>query len=96
MLKWILENFRRTSPLFFLVHRELKEGKTTGIEPQLPPTDVVPELPAGLLGLEIPPEVRNVLKVIEIIFINNYFNPMHKKAFLYLTLRSTSYKICHS
>ena len=55
--------------LFFLVHRELKEGKTTSTEPQPPPTDVVPELPAGLLGLEIPPEVRNVLKVIEFIYI---------------------------
>ncbi|XP_030261795.1 YLP motif-containing protein 1-like isoform X1 [Sparus aurata] len=42
--------------------RELKEGKTTSTEPQPPQTDVVPELPAGLLGLEIPPEVRNVLK----------------------------------
>ncbi|XP_073348612.1 uncharacterized protein [Pagrus major] len=41
--------------------RELKEGKTPGTEPQ-PPTDVLPELPAGLLGLEIPPDVRNVLK----------------------------------
>uniref|UniRef100_A0A671V2U8 YLP motif-containing protein 1 n=1 Tax=Sparus aurata TaxID=8175 RepID=A0A671V2U8_SPAAU len=41
--------------------RELKEGKTPGTEPQ-PPTDVLPDLPAGLLGLEIPPDVRNVLK----------------------------------
>uniref|UniRef100_A0A671V5H6 YLP motif-containing protein 1 n=1 Tax=Sparus aurata TaxID=8175 RepID=A0A671V5H6_SPAAU len=64
--------------------RELKEGKTTSTEPQPPQTDVVPELPAGLLGLEIPPEVRNVLKVIEFIFINNYFNPISKRAFLTL------------
>ncbi|XP_041814159.1 YLP motif-containing protein 1-like isoform X2 [Chelmon rostratus] len=42
--------------------RELQEGKTPGSEPQPPPTDILPELPAGLLGLEIPPEVRNVLK----------------------------------
>ncbi|XP_029351945.1 YLP motif-containing protein 1 isoform X2 [Echeneis naucrates] len=42
--------------------RELQEGKTTGNEPQPPPTDIMPELPAGLLGLEIPPDVRNVLK----------------------------------
>ncbi|XP_026197428.1 YLP motif-containing protein 1 isoform X2 [Anabas testudineus] len=44
--------------------RELQEGKTPGpgAEPQPAPTDVLPELPAGLLGLEIPPEVRNVLK----------------------------------
>nr|XP_046229295.1 YLP motif-containing protein 1 isoform X2 [Scatophagus argus] len=42
--------------------RELKEGKTPVTEPQRPPTDILPELPAGLLGLEIPQEVRNVLK----------------------------------
>ncbi|XP_023259238.1 YLP motif-containing protein 1 isoform X2 [Seriola lalandi dorsalis] len=42
--------------------RELQEGKTTGAEPQPAPADVLPELPAGLLGLEIPPDVRNVLK----------------------------------
>ncbi|XP_044026105.1 YLP motif-containing protein 1 isoform X3 [Siniperca chuatsi] len=42
--------------------RELQEGKTPGTEPQPAPTDILPELPAGLLGLEIPPEVRNVLK----------------------------------
>lgn len=47
----------------FLVHRELQEGKTTGTESQPAPADVMAELPAGLLGLEIPPEVRNVLKV---------------------------------
>ena len=46
-----------------VVNRELKEGKTPGTEPQ-PPTDVLPDLPAGLLGLEIPPDVRNVLKVL--------------------------------
>ncbi|TKS76410.1 YLP motif-containing protein 1 [Collichthys lucidus] len=42
--------------------RELQEGKTPATEPQPPATDILPELPAGLLGLEIPPEVRNVLK----------------------------------
>ncbi|XP_028253796.1 YLP motif-containing protein 1 isoform X2 [Parambassis ranga] len=42
--------------------RELQEAKTTSTEPQPAPADPVPELPAGLLGLEIPPEVRNVLK----------------------------------
>ncbi|XP_038583734.1 YLP motif-containing protein 1 isoform X2 [Micropterus salmoides] len=42
--------------------RELQEGKTPGTEPQPAPTDILPELPAGLLGLEIPPEVRNALK----------------------------------
>lgn len=42
----------------------MKEGKTPGTEPQHPPADVVPELPAGLLGLEIPQDIRNVLKVI--------------------------------
>uniref|UniRef100_A0A3Q3H1H1 YLP motif-containing protein 1 n=1 Tax=Labrus bergylta TaxID=56723 RepID=A0A3Q3H1H1_9LABR len=39
--------------------RELQEGKT---EPQPAPADILPELPAGLLGLEIPADVRNVLK----------------------------------
>ncbi|XP_035474079.2 YLP motif-containing protein 1 isoform X2 [Scophthalmus maximus] len=42
--------------------RELQEGKNTGPEPQPAPADILPELPAGLLGLEIPPDVRNVLK----------------------------------
>ncbi|KAM9840266.1 uncharacterized protein ylpm1 [Aulostomus maculatus] len=42
--------------------REMQEGKTLGTEPQPAPTDVLSELPAGLLGLEIPPDVRNVLK----------------------------------
>ncbi|XP_070705299.1 YLP motif-containing protein 1 [Pempheris klunzingeri] len=42
--------------------RELQEGKTSGTESKPAPADVLPELPAGLLGLEIPPEVRNVLK----------------------------------
>nr|XP_020472986.1 YLP motif-containing protein 1 [Monopterus albus] len=42
--------------------RELQEGKTSGTEPQAAPADILPELPAGLLGLEIPPDVRNVLK----------------------------------
>ncbi|CAN9507380.1 unnamed protein product [Ophioblennius macclurei] len=43
--------------------RELQEAKTPGAEPQQSaPSDNLPELPAGLLGLEIPPDVRNVLK----------------------------------
>ncbi|XP_034435076.1 YLP motif-containing protein 1 isoform X3 [Hippoglossus hippoglossus] len=42
--------------------RELQEGKNPGPEPQPAPTDILPDLPAGLLGLEIPPDVRNVLK----------------------------------
>uniref|UniRef100_A0A3P8X404 YLP motif-containing protein 1 n=1 Tax=Cynoglossus semilaevis TaxID=244447 RepID=A0A3P8X404_CYNSE len=40
--------------------REMQEGKTPGPEPQ--PSKTLPELPAGLLGLEIPQDVRNVLK----------------------------------
>lgn len=44
----------------------MQEGKTPGTDPQPAPADVLSELPAGLLGLEIPPDVRNVLKV------NNY------------------------
>ncbi|XP_062293464.1 YLP motif-containing protein 1 [Scomber scombrus] len=42
--------------------REMQEGKTPGTDPQPAPADILPELPAGLLGLEIPPDVRNVLK----------------------------------
>lgn len=42
--------------------RELQEGKTPGTETQPASSDVLPDLPAGLLGLEIPPDVRNVLK----------------------------------
>ncbi|XP_026174613.1 YLP motif-containing protein 1 isoform X2 [Mastacembelus armatus] len=42
--------------------REMQEGKTAATEPQPASTDLIPELPAGLLGLEIPPDVRNVLK----------------------------------
>ena len=38
----------------------MQEGIT---EPQPTPLEAPPELPAGLLGLEIPPEVRNALKV---------------------------------
>lgn len=47
----------------FWVYRELQEGKTAE-QPQPAPADTLPELPAGLLGLEIPADVRNVLKVI--------------------------------
>ncbi|KAM4633124.1 uncharacterized protein ylpm1 isoform 2-T2 [Polymixia lowei] len=42
--------------------REMQEGKTPGTEPQPATPEVTPELPAGLLGLEIPPEVRSALK----------------------------------
>ncbi|XP_061785293.1 uncharacterized protein ylpm1 [Nerophis lumbriciformis] len=42
--------------------RELQEGKPVDVESQPAPTNTLPELPAGLLGLEIPPEVRNALK----------------------------------
>ncbi|XP_029318501.1 YLP motif-containing protein 1 isoform X2 [Cottoperca gobio] len=42
--------------------RELQEGKTPGTAPPPAPSDILPELPAGLLGLEIPADVRNVLK----------------------------------
>lgn len=34
-------------------------------EPQKP-AESVPELPAGLLGLEIPQDIRNVLKVVHL------------------------------
>uniref|UniRef100_A0A3B5AEX1 YLP motif-containing protein 1 n=1 Tax=Stegastes partitus TaxID=144197 RepID=A0A3B5AEX1_9TELE len=42
--------------------RELQEAKTPGTEPQPTPTEMMPELPTGLLNLEIPQDVRNVLK----------------------------------
>ncbi|XP_059211800.1 YLP motif-containing protein 1 isoform X2 [Centropristis striata] len=42
--------------------RELQEGKAPGPESKPTPTDMLPELPAGLLGLEIPADIRNVLK----------------------------------
>uniref|UniRef100_H3DG05 YLP motif-containing protein 1 n=1 Tax=Tetraodon nigroviridis TaxID=99883 RepID=H3DG05_TETNG len=43
--------------------REMKEGKTLAPEPQRPSADILTkQLPAGLLGLEIPPDVRDVLK----------------------------------
>ncbi|XP_032441201.1 YLP motif-containing protein 1 isoform X1 [Xiphophorus hellerii] len=43
--------------------RELQEGKTPSTEKLQPASsDLLPELPAGLLGLEIPADVRNVLK----------------------------------
>lgn len=41
----------------------MQEGKTPGTDPHPAQADIMPELPAGLLGLEIPPDVRNVLKV---------------------------------
>lgn len=41
----------------------MKEGKAPAPEPHAS-ADILPEqLPAGLLGLEIPPDVRDVLKV---------------------------------
>ncbi|XP_072217953.1 uncharacterized protein ylpm1 isoform X2 [Leuresthes tenuis] len=42
--------------------RELQVAKTPSTEPQTATNESLPELPAGLLGLEIPPDVRNVLK----------------------------------
>ncbi|XP_054616961.1 YLP motif-containing protein 1 isoform X2 [Dunckerocampus dactyliophorus] len=42
--------------------REIQEGKPVETESQPAPADILPDLPAGLLGLEIPPEVRNALK----------------------------------
>ncbi|XP_067097665.1 YLP motif-containing protein 1 isoform X1 [Osmerus mordax] len=42
--------------------REMQEGKTPGGEAQLGTSESTPELPPGLLGLEIPPEVRSALK----------------------------------
>lgn len=42
----------------------MKEGKAPAPEPHRPPADILTkQLPAGLLGLEIPPDVRDVLKV---------------------------------
>uniref|UniRef100_A0A087XPL8 YLP motif-containing protein 1 n=1 Tax=Poecilia formosa TaxID=48698 RepID=A0A087XPL8_POEFO len=57
------------------IRRELQEGKTPSTEkPQPASSDLLTELPAGLLGLEIPPDVRNVLKVIEsYLVIQNHF-----------------------
>ncbi|KAM9354988.1 uncharacterized protein ylpm1 [Pholidichthys leucotaenia] len=42
--------------------RELQEAKTPSSEAQSAKNDILSELPAGLLGLEIPADVRNVLK----------------------------------
>ncbi|XP_076004812.1 uncharacterized protein ylpm1 isoform X2 [Genypterus blacodes] len=42
--------------------REMQEGKTVASEPQPAPPEIPSDLPRGLLGLEIPPEVRNALK----------------------------------
>lgn len=39
-------------------------------EPQKP-AESVPDLPAGLLGLEIPQDIRNVLKVVYL-FVNTF------------------------
>lgn len=45
--------------------RELQETKTPSAEsqPAANAPDILPELPVGLLGLEIPQDVKNVLKV---------------------------------
>lgn len=43
--------------------RELQEANPLSTDPQPAASKALPELPAGLLGLEIPPDVRNVLKV---------------------------------
>lgn len=52
----------------YLVSREMKVANTP--DPQKP-AESVPDLPAGLLGLEIPQDIRNVLKVVYIfIYIN--------------------------
>lgn len=50
----------------------MQEGKTVASEPQPAPPELPSELPAGLLGLEIPPEVRNALKVNENILKPHY------------------------
>uniref|UniRef100_A0A3P9LMZ3 YLP motif-containing protein 1 n=1 Tax=Oryzias latipes TaxID=8090 RepID=A0A3P9LMZ3_ORYLA len=42
--------------------RELQEANPLSTDPQPAASKALPELPAGLLGLEIPPDVRNVLK----------------------------------
>ncbi|XP_063758061.1 YLP motif-containing protein 1 isoform X2 [Eleginops maclovinus] len=42
--------------------RELQEGKSPATAPQPASSDITSELPAGLLGLEIPADIRNVLK----------------------------------
>lgn len=58
-----------SSSAFASVIREQQDVKTdTAPQPTL--ADTLPDLPAGLLGLEIPPEVRNALKV-SIQFIGN-------------------------
>ena len=41
----------------------MQEGKSPGGEAQLGSSEPTPDLPPGLLGLEIPPEVRSALKV---------------------------------
>uniref|UniRef100_A0A8C6KFD6 YLP motif-containing protein 1 n=1 Tax=Nothobranchius furzeri TaxID=105023 RepID=A0A8C6KFD6_NOTFU len=51
--------------------RELQEVKLPGGELQSAPGENLPDLPAGLLGLEIPADVRNALKVIKLTFIFN-------------------------
>lgn len=56
----------------------MKEGKTPAAEPQRPSADILTkQLPAGLLGLEIPPDVRDVLKVGErLTFISATMKPL--------------------
>jgi len=70
---------RFSSQLFAPFDRERQEG-ITEVQPTVP--EAPPELPAGLLGLEITPEVRNALKVkhniiiIIIICIINSYHPL--------------------
>lgn len=48
----------------FLKNRELQESKKVlGDASNLESTGLPPEIPAGLLGLEIPPEVKTALQV---------------------------------
>lgn len=50
--------------LFLFLHRELQESKKVVGDTSNPESSVLPpEIPAGLLGLEIPPEVKTALQV---------------------------------
>lgn len=44
-------------------HRELQESKKALGEANPESAGLPPELPAGILGLEIPPEVKSALQV---------------------------------
>ncbi|KAM6915126.1 uncharacterized protein FYW49_010034 [Xenentodon cancila] len=56
--------------------RELQEAKTPCAEPQPAHKETLPELPVGLLGLEIPPDVRNVLKGMSVAVQPNATEPV--------------------